>query len=118
MKKILVVDDEIDILEPLSLILSSSNFQVETVSEGNKILSTVSKFKPDIILLDVLISGTDGREVCKELKKVKSTKDIPVLIISAHPGANKNAEESGADGFIAKPFDMEQLLTAINKALR
>jgi CheY-like chemotaxis protein len=68
---------------------------------------------PDLILLDVLLSGKDGREIVKHLKSQEETRHIPVIMFSAHPNAEKTAQAAGADDFIAKPFEMDELLAKV-----
>ncbi|SRR5258708_4015788 len=114
-KKILVVDDDKDILEPLSLILEAKGYLVETVAKGKLVYSTIAVFKPSVVLLDVLMSGSDGREICRRLKQDKKNKSLKVIIMSAHPSAEKDALAIGADDFIAKPFEMEELFTLLEK---
>lgn len=116
-KKILVVDDDKDIIEPLGLILEAKGFQVETISKGKLVYSKIASFKPDLLLLDILMSGTDGREICKKLKSEKKTVNLTVIMMSAHPSAKKDSEEIGADDFIAKPFETDELLAIIKKYL-
>jgi DNA-binding response OmpR family regulator len=116
--RILVIDDDESILDAIRLILETEGYFVETTFKGEETFKKVSNFKPDLILLDVLMSGTDGRHICKELKNDLVTKKIPVIMISAHPTAKKGAEESGADGFLAKPFDTTQLLETLKKHSR
>lgn len=116
-KKILIVDDDESILDALSLILTDADFTVEATSKGSLTLTTVDRFKPDLILLDVLISGWDGRKICKTLKSMDSTKNIPVIMISAHPSAERSVAECGANDFIAKPFDTNELLYRVCKHL-
>ncbi|HXT82914.1 MAG TPA: response regulator [Verrucomicrobiae bacterium] len=116
-KKILVVDDDKDIIEPLALILETSGFKVKTVTKGKQVYSGIDTFNPDLLLLDILMSGSDGREICKNLKKNKKTKDLIIIMMSAHPNGEKDSQEIEADDFIAKPFETEELLTIINKYL-
>jgi DNA-binding response OmpR family regulator len=72
---------------------------------------------PDLILLDVLLSGKDGRDIVKYLKQHEETKRIPVIIFSAHPGAEQTALEAGADDFMAKPFEIDDLLARVGQYL-
>ena len=72
---------------------------------------------PDLIVLDVLLSGVDGREICKKIKHTESWKHIPVIMFSAHPSAQKNMENFGADDFIPKPFQSEKILERIEAQL-
>ncbi len=118
MSKILVVDDDIDILSVMEILLSMKGFDVEVTSKGENTMPKIESFKPDLILLDVLISGHDGRAICKELKSNKSTKHIPVIMFSAHPGAASTISDYGADDFIAKPFDVNNLMEKVNTQLK
>jgi DNA-binding response OmpR family regulator len=112
-KKLLIVDDEYDIVEPLSLLLSSEGYVVSSVTKGEQTYEKVRTFQPDLILLDILMSGSDGRTICKNLKKTSSTKKIPVIMMSAHPSAKKDSAGCGADAFIAKPFDTDELMSLV-----
>ena len=115
MKKVLIVDDDVGIVEVLKLIVEDGGFRVETIYKADETIKEAIIFQPDLILLDVLISGIDGRDICKELKTETQTKDIPVIMISAHPGAAQSVKNCGADDFIAKPFDLDQLLGKIKQ---
>ncbi|KKQ94423.1 MAG: hypothetical protein A3C27_00905 [Candidatus Levybacteria bacterium RIFCSPHIGHO2_02_FULL_39_36] len=116
MKKILVVDDDSAILEVIKVILEDNNYHVKTSEDGN-IKNTVVRFKPDLILLDLLLSGEDGRDVAKRLKSSSKTSAIPIVMLSAHPSAIKAAHESGVNDFISKPFDMDYLLEVVARNL-
>lgn len=117
MSKILVVDDDIDILSVMEILLSMKGFEVQVISKGENTFPKIESFKPDLILLDVLISGYDGRVICKQLKSNKSTSHIPVIMFSAHPGAAAAISDYGADDFIAKPFDVNNLMQKVNAQL-
>ncbi len=117
-KKILVVDDDKDILEPLSLILESEGYAVDAISKGKDVYSRIGSFKPDLLLLDIFMSGTDGREICRMLKRNNKNKSLIVIMMSAHPTAEKDSTNIGADDFIAKPFETADLLTLIEKKLQ
>lgn len=114
-KRVLVVDDDQDILEPLILILEDEGYSVDTTSKAENTYVKIESFKPDLILLDILMSGSDGRTICKKLKQQDVTKKIPVIMLSAHPGAKNDTIACGADNFIAKPFEIDELLTLIKK---
>ncbi|MBI3984539.1 MAG: response regulator transcription factor [Candidatus Levybacteria bacterium] len=114
MKKVIIIDDDENILEALKILLEHFGFKAETlIRDGERLAKAINKQIPDLIILDVLLSGEDGRVVCKTLKSTKKTKDIPVIMISAHPNAKQKALEMGADEFIAKPFDVEHLLDKV-----
>ena len=118
MSRILVVDDDVDILSVMEIILSMKGFEVEVSSRGENTFPIINSFKPDLILLDVLISGYDGRIICKQLKSDHKTKHIPVIMFSAHPSAAATISDYGADDFISKPFDVDNLINKVNKQLK
>jgi CheY-like chemotaxis protein len=72
---------------------------------------------PDLVLLDMLLSGKDGREIVRQLKSDEKTKHIPVIMFSAHPSAERTAFEAGADDFVEKPFDIDVLLHKIERLI-
>lgn len=118
MSRILVVDDDIDILSVMKILLSMKGFDVEVTAKGENTFPKIDSFKPNLILLDVLISGYDGRIICKQLKAHKETRHIPVIMFSAHPSAGASIANYGADDFIAKPFDVANLIKKINAQLK
>ncbi|HVA97217.1 MAG TPA: response regulator [Candidatus Acidoferrales bacterium] len=117
-KKIFVVDDDVSILDALALTLEDAGYTVKTALKGDDTLQQVKTFLPDIILLDVLMSGSDGRHICKKLKTDSRVDKIPVIMLSAHPSAKQSSVECGADDFIAKPFERATLLTHIEKFIK
>ncbi|HEY4032749.1 MAG TPA: response regulator [Ktedonobacteraceae bacterium] len=116
-KKILVVDDEPDILEFLRIVLQEEGYTVMAMDKVDYVENIYNSTLPDLILLDVLLSGKDGREIVKQLKKQEETKHIPIIMLSAHPSAEQTSGEAGAEDFIAKPFDIDFLLKKIKKYL-
>ena len=114
-KKILVVDDDPDILDALQFTLASEGYEVTTTEKGEyaENLHDQNGGLPDLIILDVLLSGKDGRTICKKLKNQQETKHIPILMISAHPDAARSVKDVGADAFLAKPFDLAKLLALV-----
>lgn len=114
-KKVLIVDDDAGILDAISLILDDRGYTTSAIADGDKVFKEVTVFKPDIVLLDVLLSGSDGREICRELKDNPQTESIPVVMISAHPTAKLSIKQYGADEFLAKPFEAAELLKVIEK---
>lgn len=114
-KKVLLVEDDEGILDAMTMILEEEHFEVFPLADGTKVFETVSSFEPDVVLLDVLMSGVDGREVCKELKKDNTTKHIPLIMVSAHPSIKNSVEECGANAFLAKPFEVDDLIVLVSK---
>lgn len=113
---ILVADDDPAILEAMKIMLELSNFVVETIADGMVFQKLVS-LQPDLLFLDIYMSGVDGRDVCRELKKTDATKHIPVILTSASCDLAHALQESGADDYLPKPFDMQDLLNKVNKYL-
>lgn len=116
-KHILVVDDNKDLLFMISAMLKINGYQVSSLENTSGIESIVIKIKPDLIMMDMLLSGSDGREVCRQLKSNKETSSVPVLMLSAHPQAAENCIAAGADRFIEKPFEMQHLLNTLSTLL-
>ena len=118
MPKILVIDDDKDLLEVIHSLLCRKGFEVETNSNWEDAVNKIETFKPQIILLDVFLSGIDGLEICKQLKSQPKTRDIPIMIFSAYPRvAEKVIYEYGADDFIAKPFEVADLVNKVHNLL-
>ena len=116
-RKILVVDDEPDILEFLQEILEEEGFAVVTTDRGEYVENLGNGCLPDLILLDIWLSGKDGRDIVKYLKSQEKTKYVPVIMFSAYPNAQEMVLKAGADDFIAKPFEIEALLAKIGRLL-
>jgi DNA-binding response OmpR family regulator len=117
MKKILIIEDDEAISDALSLALEMEGYQVDTVLKATKSMNGIKKFKPDLIILDLLLSGVDGRDVIQTIKKDKGTKHIPIILTSAHPTAAEAAKDAGVQGFIAKPFNINELFLQIKKII-
>lgn len=116
MKKIFVADDDRDILDILSMMLSSKGYKVHATINALDIFDETTEL-PDVILLDIWMSGLDGRDVFARLKEADRTKNIPVIFISANSRLAEIAAEHNADGFIAKPFEMNQLFEKVQEVL-
>jgi DNA-binding response OmpR family regulator len=116
MKKILVIDDNHDILELMDLIFSSEGFDVETLDNGKEVSACINSSRPDLIILDVMLKGLDGRDICNQLKGDRDTSGIPILMLSAsHTKNSTDKKICAADGFMGKPFDLTELLTEVNR---
>lgn len=113
-KKILVIDDDESIVEVVQIVLESEGYQVESNLSGDCIPDFPGGI-PDLILLDVLLQGKDGREICKTLKSNPGTVHIPVIMLSAHVDADRVADAGGADDFIEKPFDLDYFIAVVAK---
>ena len=117
MYKILVVDDDLEILSVVKLMLTMNNFTVETVSNWKDINDKIIDFQPNLILLDVSLGGADGRNICKNLHLSDETKNIPVILFSANPENGIKYDQWLAQAFIAKPFQLSDMIETINGQL-
>lgn len=115
MKKILVVDDDTSILEVLQMMLEEEEYIIETTAISEEIYQRVADFRPHLILLDVLMTGIDGRIIAHTLKSQIATRHIPIIMLSATPTVGEAALASGGDEFLAKPFEIDTLLMLIEK---
>jgi DNA-binding response OmpR family regulator len=117
-RKILVVDDEPGIRELLAPFLERAGFQVATASDGDQALEKVKAFRPDLIILDVLMPGTNGREVLRRLREEENW--TPVILLTQVGDASERALalEEGADDYLNKPFDSNELMARIKAVLR
>jgi len=118
MKKILVLDDNEDILALILMILDLEGYETKGISTGAELMKSVDEFKPSLVLLDVLLGDSDGRILCNELKSNTSTADIPVIMISASHAAFSLPEDYyKPDDFISKPFDIDDLVARVKVVL-
>ena len=113
--KILVVDDDVEITIMLKIMLEHKGFYVITINRADQIPQILSNHKIDLIILDMLIAGVKGNEVCAQLKKDAATTHYPIMMMTALPDAEKICRENGANDFIAKPFEMNQMISKINR---
>ncbi|MBI2074307.1 MAG: response regulator [Candidatus Levybacteria bacterium] len=114
-KKILVVDDDLAILEVIKLILEEQGYKVIVTSDGGKVQQKINEDFPDLILLDFWLSGQDGRKIAKYLKTQETTRNIPIVMISANHEPEKIARDVDANDFLAKPFDIDDLVMIVKK---
>ena len=110
----MIIDDDPDVRTVMTVLMRKNGYEVESASGRDEALSKLENFKPSLILLDVLLSGTDGRELCREIKSNERTRNIVVMMFSAHPGAADNIDSYGADAFITKPINTDVLLERID----
>jgi len=112
------VDDEVSVTEVLREMLVVHGYEVCTVLRGDKVFENIVRYQPDLILMDVMLAGMDGRTICRALRAIDSTSNIPVILLS---GGNYEIEntlrQSYAADFMHKPFDMHELISKIEGQL-
>ena len=117
MKKILVVDDDIDTLSVVDLVLTHHDFIVKTTSRWQIISKTIKTFIPDLILLDIDLGDADGGDICKKIKQSKESQQVPVTLFSIHYMPEEYLKACDAQGFLTKPFETSNLLEMIRHNL-
>lgn len=115
--RILVVDDDSGIGEMLQTLLEFYGFKVIVTEKPDETEALIEEHNIDLVMLDMLISGVNGTDVCARLRQNDSTEEIPVLMMSALHDAGPKCKKAGADEFIAKPFEMEDLVEIINELI-
>lgn len=115
MKKVIIVDDDLSILEATKIILEDEGYRVFTATDRIGIKRLIQTSPPDLILLDIWLQGDNGGDIARELKNMQSTKDIPIVMISANNDIENIAVASGANSYLAKPFSIDALVRVIEK---
>jgi len=116
-KKVFIFDDNTDILELCTFILEDAGYEIKTSSTSNNIIDQVSAYTPDIIFMDNWLPDVGGIEATRELKGHATLKNIPVIYFSANNDVMSLADQAGADGYLSKPFDIQELENIILKHL-
>jgi two-component system response regulator VicR len=114
-KKVLVAEDDKAIIEVVRIILENEGYDVLTADQGEHVYKTVELHAPDMILLDIWLFGEDGGQIAKNIKGKAHTKHIPLVMMSANNETEKITKESGADDFLLKPFNIDDLLYMVKK---
>lgn len=114
---ILVIDDDPDIGTMMKMMLEFKGYHALVSERADNAIDTINSDKIDLIIMDMLLSGVNGVDICYDLKKDANTINIPIVMISAHPSAKEMCLNAGADDFIAKPFDMQDMLSRIDRLL-
>ena len=119
MKRILIVDDERDIVETLSFMLQAKGFECMVAYDGEEGLNLAKNCNPDLVILDVMMPKINGYKICRLLKFDNKYKNIPIIMITARSQDEDKiiGEETGADEYITKPFEFSDVLEKINKYL-
>lgn len=112
---ILIIDDDPDIALMLKERLTGENLRVETAANGFEGMYKIGRRRPDVVVVDMMMPGMDGLEVCEEMNSAEELRDVYVIAMTGYEGGNlrEQAMSKGADAFLKKPLDMEELLTVI-----
>ncbi|MCH5597529.1 response regulator transcription factor [Niabella ginsengisoli] len=113
-KNVLIVEDDIDIREVISLVLTG-DYQLTMCSSARALNAEISKALPDVIVLDIMLPDGNGVDLCQRIKSDPLSKHVPILLMSAHK--NESTLESGADAFIAKPFNIKSFRSLVESFL-
>ncbi len=114
--RVLIIDDDPDVLETLQAVLTSRGFTVDTLLDVSKLRQMIADFTPDVILLDVTLKEAHGGEVCKDLKTCGIAQKIPVILFSGDRNIKESYKIYLADDFIEKPVKINNLVTALRQA--
>ena len=117
MTKILIVDDDPQVTTLLKKYLSSKNFEVATVNQSSKAIQMANLVSPDLFILDLMMPPPDGFELCRLLRADPNFAKAPILIITAMDISNSNATSFGANDYLAKPFNLDEVVTRIELLL-
>jgi DNA-binding response OmpR family regulator len=118
-KRVLIADDEPNIVASLEFLMEQAGFEVKVAGDGAQALALVGSFRPDLVLLDVMMPGKNGYEVCQQLKGDAATRDIRVILLSAKGRDVEVAKglELGADAYVTKPFSTRELVARVKDML-
>lgn len=117
--KILVIDDESEITQIIEAFLQNAGYEVATENSSVVGIELAKQFKPDLVLLDIMMPNMDGYEICDELKKSSETRTVPVIFLTGKDSRDDKGKsfQVGGDMFVKKPFSCERLLEIINIVL-
>lgn len=114
-KKVLILDNDHSILGAMSEALNYNGYDVKTLTDGENIFTDIDEYRPDLVLIDYILNGVNGGEICHRLKLNDQTTSIPVIIMSAYPRIIESLGNYGCNAFIAKPFDLHDLIFRIDE---
>ena len=116
-KRILILDDNEDILEIVHETLTYEDFEVRSTGRSDAVIPLVEEFTPDLVILDYRVAGLNGGELCRQIKAHPDFSDIPVIIFSAYINHNDDLIAYGCDAIINKPFDLTELVEKVNSLI-
>ena len=116
-KRILILDDNQDILEIVHETLAYEKFEVQSTSRSDAVMPLVEKFNPDLVILDYRVAGLNGGELCRQIKSHPNFSNTPVIIFSAYINHSDDLYAYGCDAIINKPFDLAELVEKVNNLI-
>ncbi len=114
-KKILIAEDDHAIMEVVKIILQDAGYDIVGLTDGDEIIKRIVEHAPDLVLMDIWMGGQDGGLIARQLKLQKNTHHIPIVMISANNETEKISREAGANDFLLKPFNVDDLLKMVEK---
>lgn len=116
-KRILVLDDDEAVLDALEAALEYASFTVKTITKSENVFNVINEFQPDLVLIDYILNGINGGEICHQIKTNPLTQGMPVILISAYPKVLLSLGDYGCNNFIPKPFDLSELIMTIKSCI-
>ena len=119
-KKILIVEDEYDVIKLLKYNLEKEGFKVSYTSDGSLVLAEIRRDEPDLVVLDLMLPGLDGLEICRQIRRHEKYSNLPILMLTARSEEADRVVglEMGADDYVSKPFSMRELIARVRALLR
>jgi DNA-binding response OmpR family regulator len=117
MTRILIVDDSADLCDALQLFLTEKGYDVKCLANAKNLLTVIQEYSPDLLFLDIFLQGEDGREICRKLRSSSETKYLCIILFSASDKDLKHYKDFGADGFLEKPFGLNEVVEKIENTI-
>jgi CheY-like chemotaxis protein len=117
MKKILIIDNDTDVLNIMQEVLNYAGYEVVIKEHTDDIVHLITEQKPDLLLIDFILNGINGGEFCHRIKTNPQTSSLPVIIMTAYTKVLLSLGDYGCNGYLAKPFDLDELINQVNRLL-
>jgi CheY-like chemotaxis protein len=117
MKKILIIDNDADVLDMIQEVLNYAGYEVVIKEGTDDIVALITEQKPDLVLIDFILNGVNGGEYCHRIKANPQTSSLPVIIMTAYSKVLLSLGDYGCNGYLAKPFDLDELINQVNRLL-
>lgn len=114
-KRLLIVDNDIDVLDVMKEVFEYEGFEVKTLSRTDDVFTDIAVYDPHVVMIDYILEGINGGELCHQIKHNPKTAHLPVIMVSAYSNVLNSLGHYGYDSFIAKPFDITDLVAEVNK---